>query len=118
MLHLQRISKVLIRLTLFLLLIQFAAPAFANVGSTDNLIHEKNSLKSHQVSGVTLNILLNENSEENNEAQSKANFNHRLIDFSSHEIVLNQSHAQIFSDHGNNETVPKPLFMLFCVFLI
>lgn len=118
MYQLQRISKILIRLTLLLLLLQFVTPTFAHVGIQDNSIHEKNSFKSQQETGIPVSVFLKEISEEQNEVDSKSHVSFELIDFSSHEIVLNQSHAQILSHHGNNQSVSKPRFILFHVFLI
>ena len=118
MLHLQRTSKVLIRLVLLLLLIQFVTPAFAQVGTPDNPIHEKNSYKSQPDTVIAISVFLKETSEEKDEFDGKAHFCLELIDFTSHEVVLKQSHSQILWDTDNTQPPTKPLFKLFCIFLI
>lgn len=108
----------MIRLVLFLLLIQFAAPAYAHVGTTDNSIQEKNSYKSQQEAGITLSVFLKEFSEEKNEEQGKAHASLKLIDFTSREVALTQIHSQILLDHSSAQSASKPLFKLFSVYLI
>ena len=118
MLHLQQLSKILIRLTLLLLLLQFAAPAFAHVGTSDGAIQEKNSYKTQQEPGITVSVFLKETSEEQNESHGKTSFSLKLIDFKCREVVLTQLHSQILCDHGNTQSVATGLFKLHCTFLI
>jgi|SRR5688572_24354803 hypothetical protein len=118
MLHLQRTSKVLIRIVLLLLFVQFVTPAFVQVGSQDNAIHEKNSYKPHHDSGITLSVFLKGNSEEKSEADEKSHLTTALIDFSFHAIALTQSHTNNSSHFCNERLITGPLFKLHCVFLI
>ena len=118
MLHLQRTSKVLIRIVLLLLFVQFVTPAFAQVGSPDNAIQQKNSYKTHHDSGITLSVFLKENSEEKSEADEKPHITPALIDFSFHATALKQSHTNTFSHLCNERLISGPLFKLLCVFLI
>jgi hypothetical protein len=98
--------------------IQFVTPAFAHVGTPDNPIHEKNSYKPQHDSGITISVFLKETSEEKNEFDGKAHFSLELIDFTSHEVVLTQSHSQTLWDTDNAQPPSKPLHKLFCTFLI
>src|SRR6478609_2437369 len=118
MIHLQRTSKILVRLILFLLLLQFVTPAFARVGTPDNPLQEKNYYKTRPDSGISISVLLKENSEEKREFDFKSHFCLELIDFTCHEIVLKQSHSQIHWVTDKPQPPPKPLHKLFCTFLI
>lgn len=118
MLHLQRTSKILIRLVLLLLIIQFVTPAFAQVGTPDNPINEKNSYKTQHDSGIAISVFLKESSEEKSEADEKSHLTAALIDFSFHSISLNQLHTNFYSHFCNERLISGPLFKLLCVFLI
>ena len=118
MLHLQRISKALIRIVLLLLIVQFVTPAFANVGTPDNTTQEKNSYKTQHDSGIVVSVLLKENSEEKSEGEDKTYVAFELIDFSFHTSALTQSHSITFSRTSHEQLIPAPLFKLNCVFLI
>jgi hypothetical protein len=118
MLHLHRTSKIVIRLVLLLLIVQFVTPAFANVGTEENSIHEKNSYKNQHDSGITVSILLKENSEERDEADEKHQVACEIIDFTFLAVGLTQSHSQILFNTDTPRPVLSPLFKLFCAFLI
>jgi hypothetical protein len=119
MLHLQRISKILIRIVLLLLIVQFVTPAFANVSTADNATHEKTSYKNQHDSGILVSVLLKENSEEKTEGEGdEKHVTLELLDLSFHTTALKQSHAVIFSRISHERQFPAPLFKLNCVFLI
>ena len=118
MVHLQGISKALIRLVILLLLVQFVTPAFAHVGTPDNPIHEKNSYKPQHDSGIAISVFLKENSEEKSETDEKSHIAAALIDFSFHTVSLKQLHTNFYSHFCNERLISGPLFKLLCVFLI
>ena len=118
MLHLQRISKGLIRIVLLLLVIQFVTPAFAQLGSPDTSIQQKTSLTSQHDSGIALAVFLKENSEEKTEVDEKSQITVELIDFSFLSIALKQSHSRSYWDTSNLRLTSLPLFTLHCIFLI
>src|SRR5688572_28495828 len=118
MLHLQRTSKILVRLVLLLLIVQFVTPAFAQVGTPDNPIHEKNAYKTQHDSGIRISVFLKETSEEKSEADEKSHIAAALIDFSFHSVSLKQLHTNYSSHFCNERLTSGPLFKLLCVFLI
>lgn len=120
MLYLQRISKVVIRIVILLLLVQFVTPAFAHVGTGDNtgLDKHSSSFSAKHESGITVSVFLKENSEEKNEADEKPHFSFELIDFSFVVVALKQSHSHVYWDTDNPQLLSGSLFKLFCVFLI
>lgn len=118
MLHLQRISKGLIRFVLLLLVIQFVTPAFAQVGSQDSSIQQKASFTTQHDSAIAIAVFLKENTEEKSESDEKTQFTVELIDFSFLSTALKQSHSRFYWDTSNTRLTAQPLFMLHCIFLI
>lgn len=118
MLHLQRISKGLIRFVLLLLVIQFVTPVFAQVGSQDSSIQQKASFTTQHDSAIAVAVFLKENTEEKSESDEKTQFTIELIDFSFLSTALKQSHSRFYWDTSNTRLATQPLFKLHCIFLI
>lgn len=116
-----QIAKALMRIVIILLLVQFVTPAFARVnGQADIAPHEKTSYKaSHDESGITISVLLKENSEEENKTHEYAPLlTAELIDFTFLTTVLTEHHSRFYWDFHILCTTHQPLFKLHRVFLI
>lgn len=116
-----QIAKALMRFVIILLLVQFVTPAFARVNAQAEISHlEKNSYKAgHDESGITISVLLKENSEEENKPHEFAPLlTAELIDFTFHKTVLTQHHSRFYWDAHALHNAHKPLFLLHSVFLI
>lgn len=109
------------RLIVILLLVQFVTPAFARVNTQAEISHrEKNSYKaSHDETGITISLLLKENSEEENKPHDLTPLlTAELIDFTFLTTVLTEHHSRFYWDVHALRHAPEPLFLLHRVFLI
>ena len=120
MLQLQKTTRALMRFVILLLFMQFVTPAFAQVSTGENTVHEKNTYSNvHHESSIFLSVFLKENSEEKNETNDKSPvLTAELIDFSFLTTVLTQHHSRFDWDVSNLPLTHEPLFKLNCIFLI
>ncbi|MFN8335622.1 MAG: hypothetical protein U0U09_10865 [Cyclobacteriaceae bacterium] len=107
------------RFIIIILFIQFISSGVAQAGVQDQSVTGKTTYHSvHREAGVCLDILFNENSEENKEANHRVFLSHELIDFSFLTTILTQQSSRCHHDISNLRPPHEPLFKLNCIYQI
>ncbi|MBL7839562.1 MAG: hypothetical protein JNJ75_05440 [Cyclobacteriaceae bacterium] len=107
------------RFIIIILFIQFISFGYAQAGVHDPSTGKRAAYHAvHHEAGTCLDVLFNENSEENKEANHRAMLAHELIDFSFLTTVLTQQPASGYRDISNLRLFQQPLFKLNCIYLI